>query len=192
MTGSRLHLFSVSGGDAPNPGRAFTRAPVPRHEAHGLPHAGPACPVVPNRDAARSVRTAVHAGKPLKDHPSRRTRQMNQSQETAIVDRQWQDDPRWRGSSAGIAPRTSYGCVARCRSSTPWRAGGRRRLWTALESQTCVRALGAVTGKPGGADGQGGGSSPSICPAGRWRRTRTTRDRCIPTRACTRRTAPRT
>ena len=71
---------------------------------------------------------------------------MNQSQETATLDRQWQDDPRWRGVERGYRAAD----VERLRGSVPIEytlaRRGAERLWTALESQTCVRALGAVTG----------------------------------------------
>ena len=71
---------------------------------------------------------------------------MNQSQETAILDRQWQDDPRWRGVERGYRAAD----VVRLRGSVPIEytlaRRGAERLWKALESQPCVRALGAVTG----------------------------------------------
>ena len=71
---------------------------------------------------------------------------MNQSPETAILDRQWQDDPRWRGVERGYRAAD----VVRLRGSVPIEytlaRRGAERLWTALESRTCVRALGAVTG----------------------------------------------
>ena len=71
---------------------------------------------------------------------------MNQPNETAILENQWQADPRWRGVERGYRAAD----VVRLRGSVPIEhtlaRRGAERLWKALESQPCVRALGAVTG----------------------------------------------
>ena len=71
---------------------------------------------------------------------------MSQEQETATLEQQWRDDPRWRGVERGY----SAADVVRLRGSVPIEytlaRRGAERLWEALETEPCVRALGAVTG----------------------------------------------
>ena len=59
---------------------------------------------------------------------------------------QWRDDPRWRGIERGY----SAADVVRLRGSVhieyTLARRGAERLWKALETEPCVRALGAVTG----------------------------------------------
>ena len=71
---------------------------------------------------------------------------MSNPNETAILEKQWQTDPRWREVERGYRAAD----VVRLRGSVPIEhtlaRRGAERLWKALESQPCVRALGAVTG----------------------------------------------
>ena len=71
---------------------------------------------------------------------------MSQQHETAILEKQWRDDPRWQGMERGY----SAADVVRLRGSVAIEytlaRRGAERLWDALETQPCVRALGAVTG----------------------------------------------
>ena len=71
---------------------------------------------------------------------------MSQQHETAILEQQWRDDPRWNGMERGY----SAADVVRLRGSVAIEytlaRRGAERLWNALETQPCVRALGAVTG----------------------------------------------
>ena len=68
---------------------------------------------------------------------------------------------------------------------------GAERLWQLLQDEDYVAALGAMTGRPGGADGQGRPEGDLPLAAGRSRPTRTSPSRSIPTRAFTRRRARR-
>ena len=71
---------------------------------------------------------------------------MNQQHETAILEKQWRDDPRWHEIERGY----SAADVVRLRGSVAIEytlaRRGAERLWKTLETQPCVRALGAVTG----------------------------------------------
>ena len=71
---------------------------------------------------------------------------MSQQHEPAILEKQWRDDPRWHGIERGY----SAADVVRLRGSVAIEytlaRRGAERLWKTLETQPCVRALGAVTG----------------------------------------------
>ena len=71
---------------------------------------------------------------------------MNRAHETATLERRWRDDPRWHGIERGY----SAADVVRLRGSVhiehTLARRGAERLWKALETGPCVRALGAVTG----------------------------------------------
>ena len=71
---------------------------------------------------------------------------MNREREAAILERQWREDPRWRGIERGY----SAADVVRLRGSVAIEhtlaRRGAERLWNALDTLPCVRSLGAVTG----------------------------------------------
>ena len=71
---------------------------------------------------------------------------MSQQHEPAILEKQWRDDPRWHGIERGY----SAADVVRLRGSVAIEytlaRRGAERLWKTLDTQPCVRALGAVTG----------------------------------------------
>ena len=71
---------------------------------------------------------------------------MRQQHEPAILEKQWRDDPRWHGIERGY----SAADVVRLRGSVAIEytlaRRGAERLWKTLDTQPCVRALGAVTG----------------------------------------------
>ena len=71
---------------------------------------------------------------------------MNRQHEAATLERQWRDDPRWRGIERGY----SAADVVRLRGSVAIEhtlaRRGAERLWHALDTLPFVRTLGAVTG----------------------------------------------
>ena len=71
---------------------------------------------------------------------------MSREQETATLEKQWREDPRWRGIERGY----SAADVVRLRGSVAIEhtlaRRGAERLWNALDTLPCVRTLGAVTG----------------------------------------------
>ena len=71
---------------------------------------------------------------------------MNREREAANLERQWREDPRWRGIERGY----SAADVVRLRGSVAIEhtlaRRGAERLWNALDTLPCVRSLGAVTG----------------------------------------------
>ena len=71
---------------------------------------------------------------------------MSREQETATLEKQWREDPRWRGMERGY----SAADVVRLRGSVAIEhtlaRRGAERLWNALDTLPCVRTLGAVTG----------------------------------------------
>ena len=71
---------------------------------------------------------------------------MSREQETATLEMQWREDPRWRGIERGY----SAADVVRLRGSVAIEhtlaRRGAERLWNALDTLPCVRTLGAVTG----------------------------------------------
>ena len=71
---------------------------------------------------------------------------MNREREAAIIEKQWRDDPRWRGVERGY----SAADVVRLRGSVPIEhtlaRRGAERLWKTLETQPFVRTLGSLTG----------------------------------------------
>ena len=71
---------------------------------------------------------------------------MNRERETAILEKQWREDPRWRGIERGY----SAADVVRLRGSVTIEhtlaRRGAERLWKALDTLPFVRTLGAATG----------------------------------------------
>jgi isocitrate lyase len=71
---------------------------------------------------------------------------MSREHETTILEKQWRDNARWRRIERGY----SAADVVRLRGSVPIEytlaRRGAERLWNALDTEPCVRALGAVTG----------------------------------------------
>ena len=71
---------------------------------------------------------------------------MNRQYEATTLEKQWRDDPRWRGVERGY----SAADVVRLRGSVPIEhtlaRRGAERLWKTLETQPFVRTLGSVTG----------------------------------------------
>ena len=71
---------------------------------------------------------------------------MSREHEAATLEKQWRDDPRWRGVERGY----SAADVVRLRGSVPIEhtlaRRGAERLWKTLETQPFVRTLGSVTG----------------------------------------------
>ena len=71
---------------------------------------------------------------------------MNRQHEAAALEKQWRDDPRWRGIERGY----SAADVVRLRGSVAIEhtlaRRGAERLWHALDTLPFVRTLGAVTG----------------------------------------------
>ncbi len=71
---------------------------------------------------------------------------MSRERETATLEKQWREDPRWRGIERGY----SAADVVRLRGSV-WiehtlARRGAERLWNALDTRPFVRTLGALTG----------------------------------------------
>ena len=71
---------------------------------------------------------------------------MNRTHETATLEKQWRDDPRWRGVERGY----SAADVVRLRGSVAIEhtlaRRGAERLWNALDTLPYVHSLGALTG----------------------------------------------
>ena len=71
---------------------------------------------------------------------------MNRTHETATLEKQWRDDPRWRDIERGY----SAADVVRLRGSVTIEhtlaRRGAERLWKTLDTQPFVRTLGALTG----------------------------------------------
>ena len=111
---------------------------------------------------------------------------------SGALERDVADGDRWQGDRARLlAPRTSCGCAGRSRIEHTLARRGAERLWDLLMHERLRRRARRAHRQPGGAAGQGRaqGDLPQRL-AGR-RRREPRRDRCIPTRASTRRTASR-
>ena len=71
---------------------------------------------------------------------------MNRQHEATTLEKQWRDDPRWRGVERGY----SAADVVRLRGSVPIEhtlaRRGAERLWKTLETRPFVRTLGSLTG----------------------------------------------
>ena len=71
---------------------------------------------------------------------------MSREHEAATLEKQWRDDPRWRGVERGY----SAADVVRLRGSVPIEhtlaRRGAERLWKTLETRPFVRTLGSLTG----------------------------------------------
>ena len=71
---------------------------------------------------------------------------MNRTHETATLEKQWRDDPRWRGVERGYSAADVVRLRGSVRIEHTLARRGAERLWKTLETQPFVRTLGAVTG----------------------------------------------
>ena len=71
---------------------------------------------------------------------------MNRKHETAILEKQWRDDSRWRGVERGYSAADVVRLRGSVRIEYTLARRGAERLWKTLETQPFVRTLGAVTG----------------------------------------------
>ena len=71
---------------------------------------------------------------------------MNRTHETATLEKQWRDDPRWRGVERGYSATDVVRLRGSVRIEHTLARRGAERLWKTLETQPFVRTLGAVTG----------------------------------------------
>ena len=71
---------------------------------------------------------------------------MSQNHETAALEQQWRDDPRWHGIERGYSAADVVRLRGSVRIEYTLARRGAERLWKALETEPCVRSLGAVTG----------------------------------------------
>ena len=71
---------------------------------------------------------------------------MNREQETAILEKQWQGDPRWRGIERGYSAADVVRLRGSVRIEHTLARRGAERLWNALDTLPFVRTLGALTG----------------------------------------------
>ena len=71
---------------------------------------------------------------------------MSRKQETAILEKQWREDPRWRGIERGYAAADVVRLRGSVRIEHTLARRGAERLWNALDTLPFVRTLGALTG----------------------------------------------
>ena len=71
---------------------------------------------------------------------------MNREREAAILERQWRDDPRWRGIERGYSAADVVRLRGSVRIEHTLARRGAERLWNALDTLPFVRTLGALTG----------------------------------------------
>ena len=71
---------------------------------------------------------------------------MNREQETAILEKQWQGDPRWRGIERGYSAADVVRLRGSVRIEHTLARRGAERLWNTLDTRPFVRTLGALTG----------------------------------------------
>ncbi len=104
--------------------------------------------------------------------------------DSRTLEARWKSDPRWEGVIRGY----SAADVVRLRGSVKiaytLAEMGAERLWQLLHQEGFVSALGALTGNQARPAGQGGSEGDLSLAAGRSPPTRTSRGRCIRTRAC--------
>ena len=71
---------------------------------------------------------------------------MNRTHETATLEKQWRDDPRWRGVERGYSAADVVRLRGSVRIEHTLARRGAERLWDALDTLPYVHSLGALTG----------------------------------------------
>ena len=71
---------------------------------------------------------------------------MNRTHETATLEKQWRDDPRWRGVERGYSAADVVRLRGSVRVEHTLARRGAERLWNALDTLPYVHSLGALTG----------------------------------------------